>query len=118
MSIIKRQNILKEDLKMKLKKYLDEIQTKIIAEGKLVEGYMYENGKKDDIEGLQTSGRCMAASLGFLLGENEGVVIDLPKQEDFPADPHGTYVVYRKEGKIIINPYKGSHTSGTLTFID
>jgi len=103
---------------MKLKKYLYKLQTKVVKEPWLVEGYMYENGKKDDIEGLQTSGRCMAASLGFLLGENEGIVIDLPKQKDFPADPHGTYIVYRKEGKIIINPYKGNGNIGTVAFID
>lgn len=103
---------------MKLKKYLDEIQTKTIKEGLIVEGYMYEDGRKDDIEGLQTSGRCMAASLGFLLGENEGIVIILPKQEAHPADAYGSYVVFRKEGKIRIESYKGSGTSGTLTFID
>ena len=112
---------------MKLKKYLDKIQPKVkidkwivkaYQEGVImVEGYMYEDGRKDDIEGLQTSGRCMAASLGFLLGENEGIVIELPKQENFPADPHGKYIVFRKEGLIRIEEYKGEKISGNITTV-
>ena len=103
---------------MKLKKYLDKIQTKLIKTGLVVEGYMYEDGRKDDIEGLQTSGRCMAGALGNLLKENEGIIIELPKQEKFPADPHGKYIVYRSEGLIRIDEYTGSRASGTLMLVD
>lgn len=62
-------------------------------------GYMYDD-KDDDIEGLQTSGRCMARALGFLLEEKEGIIIELPFQEDYPDDPYGFYSIHKEDGQI------------------
>ena len=70
-----------------------------------LDSYIYKDGRDDDMEGLQTSGRCMARALSFLLQEGEGIVIELPFQPDYPNDPHGKFIVAKENGFIGIAEY-------------
>jgi len=81
-------------------------------------GYMYEDGSPDDIEGLQKSGRCMGRALSFLLRENEGIIVELPKQEKYLEDPFGMYIVYHQNGCIRGQEYDGDEPDGTMMWID
>jgi len=68
-------------------------------------GYIYKDGREDDVKGLQTSGRCMARALSFLLQEGEGIIIELPYQEDYPEDPHGKFIISKDNEFINIGEY-------------
>lgn len=63
-------------------------------------GYTNPDGSPDTPESILTSTRAFAMALGFLLQENEGVVVELPFQEKFPNDTHGKCSVYKQNGKI------------------
>lgn len=65
-------------------------------------GYTHEDGSEDTLEDLQTSGRCMAQALSFLLKETEGVCVELAFQEKYPNDEHGKFIVYAKDKMIRI----------------
>jgi hypothetical protein len=81
-------------------------------------GYMYEDGSPDDIKGLQTSGRGMARALSFLLKENEGIIVELPKQDDYPDDAYGMYLICKHDGCIRGVEYDGDEPDGTMMWID
>ena len=56
--------------------------------------------KEDTQEDATTATRCFAMALGHLLTENEGIVIQLPVQEQYPDELHGSFIVYRYRGQI------------------
>ena len=64
--------------------------------------YTNTDGSDDTIEDLQLSARCFAGALGALLQEDEGIVIHLQFQPNFPDDRHGRFVVWKGEGQIHI----------------
>ena len=64
-------------------------------------GYMYKD-KDDDLESALLTGRIMARALGIMLQEREGMVIELPSQEDYPDDPYGKFFICKIDGEIQI----------------
>lgn len=65
-------------------------------------GYMYEDGRPDDFEGLLTTNRCMAVAFNHILKDKEGMVVELKYQEDYPEDRHGKFIVFKEDTKIKI----------------
>jgi len=63
-------------------------------------GYCNEDGSPDTWEQITLSNRCFAVALGFLLQENEGIVVELPFQEKYPKDQYGKYKVFKHNGCI------------------
>ena len=65
--------------------------------------YMYQDGRPDDMEGCLLANRCFVRVLSKVLQENEGVVVKLPYQEEYSDDPYGKFIVYRRNGLILVS---------------
>jgi len=71
---------------------------KLIAED--YAGYSKQDGSPDRIGDIILSSRVFAVALAHILKDNEGIVIDLPKQDDYPDEIHGKFIVNRHDNQI------------------
>jgi hypothetical protein len=78
--------------------------------------YFKVDGEETLVDAIN-SGRMMAVALGFLLQEREGIVVDLPYQEEYPDDMFGRFMVYRHDGQIKMQEYNGKEESGTMLWV-
>jgi hypothetical protein len=68
--------------------------------------YLHIDGKPDaDIEILE-SARCFVVVISKILHPNEGMVVELPYQENYPDDSYGKYLVWKDEANAQIKVNK------------
>ena len=59
--------------------------------------YLHPDGTPDTPEEILESARCFVAVIGKMLEPNEGMVVELAYQEDYPDDKWGKYIVWKDE---------------------
>lgn len=64
--------------------------------------YTHADGSPDTLQDVTTSCRAFAVALGYMLQENEGVVVELKYDDRAPDDYHGKLFVYKTKTTIDI----------------
>ena len=61
-------------------------------------GYSNQDGRPDTWDDICLTNRSFAVALGYILNENEGILVELVKQPDWPEEPFGRFIVYKEGG--------------------
>ena len=64
--------------------------------------YLHADGSPDTLEEILESARCFAIVIGKLLQPNEGMVVELKFQEEFPNDKYGKYLIWNDDVEKLI----------------
>ena len=57
--------------------------------------YLHQDGTPDSAEDILTSARCFTTVIAKLLEPNEGMVVELEYQPQYPTDPCGKFLVWK-----------------------
>jgi len=51
---------------------------------------------------LRMTCKCMGVALGHIFKKDQGIVVELVQDKDFPDDKFGKFIIYREKGLIKI----------------